>query len=525
MKHHTQSVSVSFLDLMLKFLLALCVTILLAFFFIQMWWPAIAAFLVENWLLVSGIGGVVALGASAHKTIPAGWKAFKAIHTHQAEVKEQDAHLGLLMAATEKAREGYNIDYHNEKAQASLKIANPYAVRTASAVQVQEVDETPLLEAPGSLPTNVRYEDIRNQVPSGHVLVGIGRQGVETKEQAVGACVWIVGLSGTGKTSTTVLRVEERHTGGHKFLGVDPHWFKPDSLTNAVRAYTGDFLEPMAKTVEEMKQVLVRFLTEFQGRKAGRIPQPWQPITLIVDEVGSLMDPTAPDEEEIAKMLPSIARICGQEARNFLMGGIFISQQATGLAWLRKVALMVIVHQLLMESEKKLALNGDKEAVESMKTWPVGRTYVYGVGFQDGPRTVQQPSFAKVIDGALGSLPSTPMATPVTFPLEENNTFFDNPGDKITPFSAVNTGQLINPVNWLGGRVPTLPSEGENLPGQEENGQSGKGKEYLFSETEKPILINLYNRFHSIEECLKTMKKGARYHKDASRMLREAGLL
>lgn len=48
---------------------------------------------------------------------------------------------------------------------------------------------------------------------------------------------------------------------------------------------------------------------------------------------------------------------------------------------------------------------------------------------------------------------------------------------------------------------------------------------YLFTEAEKPILINLYNRFHSIEECLKTMKKGARYHKDASRILKDAGLL
>ena len=76
------------------------------------------------------------------------------------------------------------------------------------------------------------------------------------------------------------------------------------------------------------------------------------------------------------------------------MGGIFISQQATGLAWLRKVALMVIVHQLLQESEKKLALNNDTEVMHDMKTWPIGRSYVYGVGFgSEGPRTVQQPFF------------------------------------------------------------------------------------------------------------------------------------
>jgi hypothetical protein len=108
------------------------------------------------------------------------------------------------------------------------------------------------------------------------------------------------------------------------------------------------------------------------------------------------MDATTDEEKEIKELLPTIARICGQEARNFQMGGIFISQQATMLAWLRKVALFVVVHQLLMESEKKLALNGDTEVMEAMKLWPKGRTYVYGVGFgQEGPMTVQQPYFEK----------------------------------------------------------------------------------------------------------------------------------
>jgi hypothetical protein len=263
----------------------------------------------------------------------------------------------------------------------------------------------PEMETEDLLPTHVRYEDVRFEIPRGHYLVGIGTQGLETRDKAVGACVWIVGLSGTGKTSTTTIRVEERRAAGHKFLGIDPHWFKPDSLLNALQAYEGDFLMPMAKSTEEALAVLRAFLEEFQGRKGGRIPKPWQPVTLLIDEVGSLMDPTAPKgtperaaEDEIKAILPTIARICGQEGRNFQMGGIFISQQATGLSWLRKVATMVIVHQLLMESEKKLACNGDPAAIASMRSWPIGRTYIYGVGFQDGPRTVQQPFFERKID-------------------------------------------------------------------------------------------------------------------------------
>lgn len=256
----------------------------------------------------------------------------------------------------------------------------------------------------GGLPTMVMYEEVRGRVPKGHVLVGVGIADVVTKEWGVGACIWIVGLSGTGKTSTTVIRVEERCTAGYGLLGVDPHWFKEDSLYHAIYEtvdgepgpYKNAFVKPMACEPKAMKAVLQYFLDEFYGRKSGKIPRSkWQPLTLLVDEVGSLMDAASPEEEEIKRMLPTIARICGQEARNFYMGGIFISQQATGLAWLRKVALMVIVHQLLMESEKQLACNGDKTVMDDMKIWPVGRTYVYGVGFnQTGPVTVQQPYFA-----------------------------------------------------------------------------------------------------------------------------------
>lgn len=258
------------------------------------------------------------------------------------------------------------------------------------------------LGAGGALPMNVLYEEVRGQVPAGHILVGIGQAGIETKKAAVGACVWIVGLSGTGKTSTTVLRVEERATDGSKFLGIDPHFFKDDSLFHSIYetvngqpgAYKDLFMKPMARSTGEAKAILQTFIDEFNGRKSGRVPKPWQKVTLLVDEVGALVDTISEEEEEVAKMLKYVARICGQEARNFMMGGVFISQQATGLAWLRKMALMVIVHQLLMQSEKELACNGDKAAAKDMETWPIGRTYVFGVGFQEGPRTVQQPYFA-----------------------------------------------------------------------------------------------------------------------------------
>jgi hypothetical protein len=189
------------------------------------------------------------------------------------------------------------------------------------------------------------------------------------------------------------------------------------------------------------------------------------------------MDPTSADkeeramEEEIKKMLPGIARICGQEARNFNMGGIFISQQATGLAWLRKVALMVIVHQMLMESEKKLALNGDTEAMESMKTWPRGRTYVYGVGFEEGPRTVQQPFFkGRVIDSTiaqsgthreLSGNRSFELTDMLDLPLQGNPLYDATTVVEGPKYSVVdrNTGALETPANELVDEPGMTPDE------------------------------------------------------------------
>ena len=272
---------------------------------------------------------------------------------------------------------------------------------------IQPGTEAKQIEAPVTpLPTNVRYEEVRPHIPEGHNLVGIGPNGIVTKEdRKIGACVWIVGLSGTGKTSTTSLRIEERAACGHQFLGHDPHWFKDDSLTNAIVGYSDRFLMPMARSNDEALLVYDAFLTEFNNRKAGKVPKPFQKITIVVDEVNSLAEPEDEDEDgkKLLDKLKTIVRICGTEARNFNMGGLFISQKATRLYWIRDVALLIIVHKLLMENQQKLATNcDDKTFFAEMRLWPVGRTYVYGAGLEagEGCITVQQPYFEKAPVGS-----------------------------------------------------------------------------------------------------------------------------
>jgi hypothetical protein len=264
------------------------------------------------------------------------------------------------------------------------------------------------------LPGLVTYEEIKDQIPEGHNLVGIGPDGVITKhDRFIGACTWICGLSGTGKTTTTVIRVKEKQSCGHRFLGYDPHWFKDDSLTNALKGFADDFILPMARSTFEAIKVFRMFLDEFNNRKAGIVSKPFQKWTLVVDEVNAINDAKEKEEKEVLELLKTIVRICGQEARNFEMAGIFCSQQATGLYWIRNVALLIIIHKLLMENQQRIATNmDDKKFFAEMRLWPKGRTYVYGAGLEQGEgcMVMQQPYIESIPDGnwVFDEMPSLP---------------------------------------------------------------------------------------------------------------------
>jgi|GEM_PF-5484767 len=187
---------------------------------------------------------------------------------------------------------------------------------------------------------------------------------------------------------------------------------------------------PIAQKTEDINRVLDAFIGEFERRKAGG---QWQyPITLIVDEVGSMVMDIDKDEQvesDVAKKLKMVARICGQESRGFEMVGIFISQDAAGLSWLRKRALMVLAHQVMMMSERLLVCNEDRAIAKQMDTWPKGRTLAYGIAFTEGPIVVQQPIFRPRIVEA-----NIPNLAPNPFP--QNSTIVTPVNDVETPSQA-----------------------------------------------------------------------------------------
>jgi hypothetical protein len=113
----------------------------------------------------------------------------------------------------------------------------------------------------------------------------------------------------------------------------------------------------------------------------------------------------------VMEKLKKIARICGQESRDFNLFSIFISHKGTGLAWLRSEALMVIVHQVLQFSERLVVCNQDREMARNMDNWPKGRSLVYGIAFLEGPRLVQQPVVKTRVIDATVRMPDLPRKT------------------------------------------------------------------------------------------------------------------
>lgn len=354
-------------------------------------------------------------------------------------------------------------------------------------------EETP------DLPTFVRYEDVRPHIPRGHTLVGVSGYGVETKEDHVRALLWIVGNSGTGKTNSTVIRVDDDVKRGHRLLGVDPHAFKDDSLTNALRGYAPFFLQPIARRLEDIDTVLQTFLDEFEERKNN--DPPYNPITLVVDEVGSLtmdIDKSNKLEGEVARKLREIARICGQESRGFQMYGIFISQNAAGLAWLRRYALMVLAHQVLMMSERLLVCNQNRDVANDMETWPKGRTLVYGIAFPQGQMLVQQPVCTpRIVD-----------ADPA--PVPQNVSFLRVP-DAQKKGSA---GTIVQSIELPAEPSGTVPSESLEVPRFEK----------VFDQEQEVRFARLYREIGNSKEVLRLMHLGNAYGPYASYLIEQRNL-
>lgn len=250
------------------------------------------------------------------------------------------------------------------------------------------------------IPGEVHYEAIRAQIPRGRSCLGVSEKGIEHCDFGQLMTMWICGGSSTGKSNTVALKIDEAIRNGRDIgiVLIDPHARKDDSLYNKIKCYEHYFLCRVAVSEAEIREALEWFKAEFERRlEQGGSGQ--RDILLVVDEVSNVVES---DDEDIGKLIKKIARICGQESRGFGMFGWFISQDAAGLAWLRKRAMTVIAHKLNMMSERKLACNEDMDIARDMDSWPRGRVAVYGLNFQ-GVMVTQMPAFnpPPIVDGSI----------------------------------------------------------------------------------------------------------------------------
>jgi hypothetical protein len=163
----------------------------------------------------------------------------------------------------------------------------------------------------------------------------------------------------------------------------------------------------------------------------------------------------------------------------------FISQTAIGLAWLREIAMTVIVHKLIQENQQKAATNSNREIMRDMAQWPRGRVVVYGLDVQ-GELLLQQPYFAP----RTTNVPSVP--------------------------SLVRNGQE-QPPEPTDAPVPPVPA----VPDCEEHQADFSGN---ITPEERERIINLAKIPIARRNMCAALGKGKSYYSTIQRVLNEEGL-
>ena len=342
-----------------------------------------ADFWAAHWFLIVLVGVVL--------LTPLWWRAYRAIYLHMEDRADRHTYRALLGAVSDQARAGYNLEFTNGRTGEALKLTNPYSGRAH--VQLQEVEPAPALqiEAPQAIPDVIRYEDVADDVPANQSLLGIRPEDgtLELTHWEKLKALWLVGSSSTGKSNTIFGKALEAVQKGAKLLVVDQHAVKEDSLARKLAPLSRSFLAPVAVKDDEVLATLAAFKTEFERRVNGSSCK--QKIVLICDEMNRMVR-----NDDLKKALQEIVAICGEESRGFGMYGWFLSQKCAGLKWLRDSAITVIAHRLTRFEEALLACNDDRKAAKRLLNFKVGRTYIYGVDF-DEPVELQQPLYSATI--------------------------------------------------------------------------------------------------------------------------------
>jgi hypothetical protein len=200
-----------------------------------------------------------------------------------------------------------------------------------------------MLNQQTTTPSNiVYYKDIKSSIQPGKTLIGIRPNNtlrIGTFEEAF-KILLVLGMSSSGKTTTIVEKIANAVRGRCKIIINDPHGRKPDSLLNRIYPLKPALWPNTVFAIEHddiVKNVRIAAKELNKRVKGGDCSIP---VILVVEEWNRLMR-----DKDIAKELKYVAETLGQEGRNFNVYAIFVCQQITGNADLRKSVISAIVHR------------------------------------------------------------------------------------------------------------------------------------------------------------------------------------
>lgn len=166
------------------------------------------------------------------------------------------------------------------------------------------------------------FQDVLATLSSGQLTFGFDVDNQPVKGSLNDLYSFSVGgLSGSGKTSTTVFLLAQAVQLGAKLIIIDRHAGNPESLATKLSPLASSFVTSPASNDADILAACDFIQDSFKRRQQG---QPHYPLIVVADEFLALMR-----NDQLATAMQEIGEVLSQEARKYAIYGCFVSQKWT----------------------------------------------------------------------------------------------------------------------------------------------------------------------------------------------------
>lgn len=390
----------------------------------------------------------------------------------------------------------------------------------------------------------------------GKVILGVGEDGdLKTLLRKRVFSTLVSGLPGVGKTTTVFWIAAQIVIDGGRVWVVDPHMYFEDEegnkslaaeltelQTDSLRLKQPDpFVFPTCEgRLQEMQQRMRWMYQQLLIRKQrGYIVRAKDTVLAIMDEYNSIADGIDPDVEFVVHEGQSLnfaqtLALLEREGRKFglhflIIGHKWARQDIGGDNAVRTNATTYLCHRMNDEAQANLLLgSGQGKKVLTLLT---GAYWITGPTWNAPPAQIHTPMIAApdipVILLVRGKLARREAAA-YAGKSDQARYYGGFSGYRevdTEPREVVDSTSAKEKRYYREATTGELKSEVSSLEIRTSDDSVVDGKSYRFSEAERPVVVALYKETGSIDKVLRRMERGARYQADASRILREEGLL